>query len=1056
MKKVIKKYWGIGLVIMLLSSLFVAGAPASAADPLTWNAHIDTPSAMPGVASLAPGSDILDFDYSADGMTAYAVTGTSLYQSTFGGSYCTDIATRVTTITNPLPANSLQYVAMAPDDPNVVAVAGSANGTLPAEVAISVNGGATFTSMNFQGVEASVALTQLSGLTISPMATGGIRYISVFGRNAANDSPILYYYNYGSGVGSWVDAVANAAWAGWAAGASPNSQDDIAAMVFSPNFPSDYMAVALSADSANGTAGAGTLRLHVLSFNSLMWDALVGTGYPRNVTTAAAAATTFTINSASLALLPDYDGSDESLRLAFVGAAITTNGIATGEGGGIWRHLDSNPGVQIYGSATAGVAINSVAFDGTNLAAGSYDTNNVFRSTDPLANSPTVLSARSMKRIGIDDLAGADINDQVIVKFVGETLYGAKIGDASALSKSTDYGNTWNDFSLMASLLTTVTDIMPAADGSSWYLAANDGVTTSVYKMAPFLLERTLCVPNADAGGFILRGIASDPNVIYAADSVAPMTALYYTDNGGNSRWYKRTAPAAIADMAVESQAVVYIGQGINVYKSINAGFTWSLPVNSQITGAVNTILSVGENELIVGGNTGAVTFSTDGGATWTKTLGVGYGMVGATQLAATGLGPSDYIFGTDGVSNQVYRSPAAYFGEFKSMNLATTGAVGAAAAYVTTGLKMQDGVLYAVSANGTHSLLNRTSAPGIPTDTHPAVLWSTEFGPTAIAADRAPSALRSHSAGGTVTLNVIDTASVFSFIYYFDDTIALSGPALIAPAEGKRVEVISSLLGNVQDVAFSWNRISLATNYNLFIALDPDFNELVTPTVGGAPANQPWVPVGSTFDPVSQIVDGATFVPGTTYYWRVAVSAPMTSAFSETRTFIIAPTAATVPTVSSPEVGGSTQSTTPAFSWSPVSGATLYQFQLSDDPAFGATIMDEQLATAGIVASSALEKGKTYFWRVKALEPVEGDWSTVANFMVAVDAPAAAPPVVVEQVPAPVINIPEAPPATVVEIPPAPTPEQIAPAYIWAIIIIGAVLVIAVIVLIVRTRRQV
>jgi hypothetical protein len=50
--------------------------------------------------------------------------------------------------------------------------------------------------------------------------------------------------------------------------------------------------------------------------------------------------------------------------------------------------------------------------------------------------------------------------------------------------------------------------------------------------------------------------------------------------------------------------------------------------------------------------------------------------------------------------------------------------------------------------------------------------------------------------------------------------------------------------------------------------------------------------------------------------------------------------------------------------------------------------------------------------------------------------------------------------PTPTVVIPTQPTPttvkEEISPAYIWAIIIIGAILVIAVIVLIVRTRRTV
>jgi len=116
------------------------------------------------------------------------------------------------------------------------------------------------------------------------------------------------------------------------------------------------------------------------------------------------------------------------------------------------------------------------------------------------------------------------------------------------------------------------------------------------------------------------------------------------------------------------------------------------------------------------------------------------------------------------------------------------------------------------------------------------------------------------------------------------------------------------------------------------------------------------------------------------------------------------------------------------------------------------------QLAIAGIQPAVTLERGATYFWRVRAIEPVEGDWSTIANFTVAEEAPAPPDPVVVTttQPPDIIVEIPPAPPATVIEIPPAPAAEEIAPAYIWAIIIIGAVLVIAVIVLIVRTRRTV
>ena len=94
---------------------------------------------------------------------------------------------------------------------------------------------------------------------------------------------------------------------------------------------------------------------------------------------------------------------------------------------------------------------------------------------------------------------------------------------------------------------------------------------------------------------------------------------------------------------------------------------------------------------------------------------------------------------------------------------------------------------------------------------------------------------------------------------------------------------------------------------------------------------------------------------------------------------------------------------------------------------------------------SAALEAGTTYFFGITAVEPTVSQ-QAVGTFITATPpapAPAPAPPVVVKEQPAQ--------PAPVINIPPA---QQVAPAYIWAIVIIGAILIIAVIVLIVRTRR--
>ncbi|MBU2608809.1 MAG: hypothetical protein KKF26_05770, partial [Chloroflexi bacterium] len=96
---------------------------------------------------------------------------------------------------------------------------------------------------------------------------------------------------------------------------------------------------------------------------------------------------------------------------------------------------------------------------------------------------------------------------------------------------------------------------------------------------------------------------------------------------------------------------------------------------------------------------------------------------------------------------------------------------------------------------------------------------------------------------------------------------------------------------------------------------------------------------------------------------------------------------------------------------------------------------------------ATALEYGMTYFAFVTAVEPTVSPQSVISFTTMAkpVAPPAPAPPVIVKEqapMPAPVINIPAAPTSAVT------------PAIIWTIIIIGAVLVIAVIVLILRTRR--
>src|SRR3989304_2071886 len=125
MKKAITKYWGVALIVVLLSTLFVAAAPASAADPLTWNREFP-PSATNNILTKAESIK----DVASNGDTFFAVSNNStdnaiVYKSTNGGATWT-LNNDTTTL---MSANSTDLVALAPDDPNIVVVFNSSNTT---------------------------------------------------------------------------------------------------------------------------------------------------------------------------------------------------------------------------------------------------------------------------------------------------------------------------------------------------------------------------------------------------------------------------------------------------------------------------------------------------------------------------------------------------------------------------------------------------------------------------------------------------------------------------------------------------------------------------------------------------------------------------------------------------------------------------------------------------------------------------------------------------------------------------------------------------------------
>jgi len=136
-----------------------------------------------------------------------------------------------------------------------------------------------------------------------------------------------------------------------------------------------------------------------------------------------------------------------------------------------------------------------------------------------------------------------------------------------------------------------------------------------------------------------------------------------------------------------------------------------------------------------------------------------------------------------------------------------------------------------------------------------------------------------------------------------------------------------------------------------------------------------------------------------------------------------------------------------PTFAWSDV-GTEFYEFQLSDNPYFADPLVSDspKLRAPYFDYPADLEYSKTYFWRVRSsisgatsvcVDTECGPWAM--GLFTTMDEP----------VPPPEIIFPEPQPPVII-----PPVQEITPTWIYVIIGIGALLVIAVIVLIVTTRR--
>ena len=1028
MRKKFTKVLGVGLTLALLAGLLVSMVPASAGT-LSLSGDTTVPYVFPFKTSLT--SDV--HDIAVNGSTIYLTTENGVYgnlmlllKSTDAGSNWADLATA----TGYPTGQTIKLVAVAPDDADVVAIVYASG-----NISYSNDGGSSWSDL-----EEPASGAVINSIDISPL-TGGYYYLAAGGTDGTDAE--LYTLKM-SMAETWTARAVSAN--GFGTG------DSVMAVKFSPNFDIDKIIACISENSS-------AVNFQVLWHESpaYTWNVDIGgwTGWSDGIRLDVALAsggvgTIATLNSASIAMPDSFLGSDSDERIAFVGAAGTTTQ------GGVSRLYDTSiTAVTNWSGAALLGATHSIALNGEKLVAGSFDDNQVFRCLDALAVLPRTERQNTLKQPGGSTRA--------VVAWSGSKVVAGTTGDESAFSVSTDDGYAFNDVSMIDSMLMvygTVTDMAISPDGTTLYVVAYVGDDVSVWVRASGVLwTRVLSLKDQSNTDLVLRLAPEDPDVVYLISRANG--DIWRTADGGKTRWkeadcYKLTG--GILDIVVESADVAYAIDASSCTKTSNGGASWGTLIPLKITGYTVTVASNGD--VLVGGGDGNIAWSKDGGASFSKTpMPLGAIYTGNVHVLPDADYESNGIVyaSNDGyyVGQTIYRGTLStampiLYSYGPTIPILAAGSTD----FEYYGLAQLDGVVYAVSSNTTATYIWR-ALNLLDCTTSAEALWSSY----------------NTTANGATIQNLKMSAgpkawaaktTLGGFVMSVTDPIAIEAPTALAPEDEFAVPV-NPASGAAYDVTFSWQRYDDADvdSMQLQVATDDAFDAVVyDQSLTGIATTTISIVLG-TSGTVYGVNTGCSLMPGTTYYWRVrtALDNPALSPWSDARSFTVdvleaagtvtveipevtAPAAAV--TAVAPAMGAMDVPLQPTLVWPAVEGATGYEIMVSEYADFSILEWSHTTAQNFYPADESFAYETTYFWRARASEPEEGAWTTgVFTTM--------AEPVAPEPVEPTIITVPGETKTVTVEV------EKAAaiPSYLlWTIIAVGAVLVIALIVLIVRTRR--
>ena len=1011
-----------GLILLLFSCLFpLAGTELVSASPdrLKWSI-VDTPSEEGNVV-VSPG-EINAIVVGSDDETFYAIDipNVTVYKSTDGGvTWEDDLTAALTEEGATLPAWD---VAVAPDDPELVAVVTN-NRTA---VYLSEDGGKEWVNTNLPDLGALL----ISDIAISP-EYGGDRDIASGTRNPD-----------GSTNGDiWV--IRRLGFPGWEA---QGLDMDVTSLRFSPNYESDKTMLAIASDDDRSYVCTG---IRNTDENTTDWEVTEPSKVEISEVSGDSPGKNEIIVS-DLELPRDYLGDDAERRVVYAAYSSSTaaDDVYRIEDTSVFR-LDVDYGRKV---SLASIAYHGTCSGGKLLAGevlGDKDSASAlihlcanpeerFPDWEEPTEPPTggAVSGRADAQVawssdGKTAYCGTSTNyvedayDWANMTLPGgpwrgDEFIGVHDFDESALSISNDDGDTWNQLSLIDTEMGKLCDFVLSADTEILYLASVGSGFDSLWRSQSETLgeiwQRVWCF-DSETDDIILRLTPeeSEEEAIFFAVRESNYT-LYSLDKG--ETWKRVWDCPCITDLAVVSNQVLYVLDDNLVNKGTwnekRGIWEWDRDIDTGLLSGY-TIAASGEDFVFVGEDEtgeGKIAYSTDGGVIFELTEEVpepGNILV----IPDEEFDRNRFIYAaSDDSSSGIYRWVIEGSTSWRELNPRETGFYG---------LAQKGGALYGAYGSG----VVRTLIPHL--ETVEVSDW-----------DRLTLGLASNVTFRAKTLRAISDEAIdlwaiddrdYDFLankgclWIYSDAFVLATPWPTSPAIGELLPC-DPCTCQARTFFFRWRELPPSEEYELWVALDEKFDYVIIKVENVTPDD--------IRDPAWCLsLNSFRLGCGQTYYWKVRSCSTtegerVHSRWSPPMNFTVKTCSAIeemhiAPILKVPESGSRGVSRLPAFSWLGFPHTTKYEFILAKDAGLTEIVVKEKVPTSAYICSGKLDWGATYFWQVKAIEPVPSEPSVIGVFTV----------------------MPE-PTAPVIIMPVTPS----TPLWIWLVIGILALLVIVIIVL--------